>query len=649
MVLILVAISCMACLLGIAACTDKPAGDGGNGQGSVQTPPEEKPDDAEKPSEGNKPTEPEKPTVVEVTGVTLNNTTLLLEVGDAETLTATVAPNNATDKTVIWKSSEVTVAKVENGKVTALKAGTATITAMAGSESATCKVTVIGKPLPHMHQLTLVPAKPVDCEEDGSMAYYTCVCGKWFSDYAAKNEITDKNTVTIKATGHSYSKEWTSDETQHWHKADCKHIEKISDKSDHNFADGICTECGYDSNKYVTLYTVSVEIRQIGRIKIDSYNKIQPPDDIKSNPDSEIYYDGWFYDKDKTKPVKDFIFTKNTDIYTTAFDVANAEYFTFETVNGEATITGLSRLGRQQNLSFLKVLVIPRRYNELPVTGIGDSVFKDWHMISLIITNDIKTIDEFAFRDCDSLQYVIFSDGLKNIGKCAFFDCDLLRAVTLPDGLNSIGEYAFSDCVSMRELVIPKSVASIGKDAFYHCGKLIVYCEAAAKPSGWDSQWSYTGRVIWDCRNNDKDKNGFSYTTENGIRYAVKDEVADIIEGSDFDSVIPATITYKGKEYKVTSIGSGAFMGCSLWNITIPDSVTTIDGRAFRECTNLKSITLYAGLTSIGEYAFSGCTALKSITFYGTSAQWRAIKKGVNWNYPTGDYIVYCDDWDIHK
>ena len=79
---------------------------------------------------------------VAIESVTLNKTELTLNVGDEETLTATVAPDDATDKTVTWSSDNTAVATVANGKVTAVSAGTATITAKAGGKSATCAVTV---------------------------------------------------------------------------------------------------------------------------------------------------------------------------------------------------------------------------------------------------------------------------------------------------------------------------------------------------------------------------------------------------------------------------------------------------------------------------------------------------------------------------
>ena len=84
-------------------------------------------------------------TSVAVTGVTLNKTALTLNIGASETLSATVAPADATNKKVTWKSSDAAVATVDtNGKVTAVKAGeaTTTVTTEDGGKTATCKVTV---------------------------------------------------------------------------------------------------------------------------------------------------------------------------------------------------------------------------------------------------------------------------------------------------------------------------------------------------------------------------------------------------------------------------------------------------------------------------------------------------------------------------
>lgn len=81
-------------------------------------------------------------TPVAVSGISLSQTTITLDKGKTAALTATVAPENATDKTVIWSTSNEKVATVSNGTVTAVAKGTATITAKAGDKTATCTVTV---------------------------------------------------------------------------------------------------------------------------------------------------------------------------------------------------------------------------------------------------------------------------------------------------------------------------------------------------------------------------------------------------------------------------------------------------------------------------------------------------------------------------
>ena len=82
---------------------------------------------------------------VEVTEVTLDKTEISLTEGETAQLTASVKPDDAADKSVTWTSSDPTVAAVSDGKITALSAGKATITATAGGKSATCVVTVTAK------------------------------------------------------------------------------------------------------------------------------------------------------------------------------------------------------------------------------------------------------------------------------------------------------------------------------------------------------------------------------------------------------------------------------------------------------------------------------------------------------------------------
>ncbi len=85
--------------------------------------------------------------LVSVTSISLNQSSLLLHVNDTENLIATVLPNNATDKTLIWSSSNPNIATVENGKVTARNVGTAIITVsnLDDTVKTTCEVSVSEK------------------------------------------------------------------------------------------------------------------------------------------------------------------------------------------------------------------------------------------------------------------------------------------------------------------------------------------------------------------------------------------------------------------------------------------------------------------------------------------------------------------------
>ena len=87
--------------------------------------------------------------MIPVSGITLSHTSATLVEGESLTLSATVTPADATDKTVTWSSSDETVATVDaNGLVKAIAPGTAVITAKAGDKSATCTLTVEKKVIP---------------------------------------------------------------------------------------------------------------------------------------------------------------------------------------------------------------------------------------------------------------------------------------------------------------------------------------------------------------------------------------------------------------------------------------------------------------------------------------------------------------------
>ena len=143
----------------------------------------------------------------------------------------------------------------------------------------------------------------------------------------------------------------------------------------------------------------------------------------------------------------------------------------------------------------------------------------------------------------------------------------------------------------------------------------------------------------------------------NGIKYRLDEEIltAEVIElkddlehdetkltaeklmkmifnGYEGDVIIPETVVFNERTYRVTSIGEKAFAGSlSLKSVTIPDSVTSIGEKAFNDCKKLKSIVIPDAVTSIGEYAFVGCESLTTKVEIGEK-----IIDGIK-------YLLYCN------
>ena len=127
-----------------------------------------------------------------------------------------------------------------------------------------------------------------------------------------------------------------------------------------------------------------------------------------------------------------------------------------------------------------------------------------------------------------------------------------------------------------------------------------------------------------------------------GIYYNINSDgtsVSVTYKGSSFNSyaneyssavTIPASVTYSGRTYSVTSIGADAFDSCSgLTSVEIPNSVISIGNYAFRECSGLKSVSIGTSVTEIGQGAFAFCSGLtsveipNSVTSIGSSAFWK--------------------------
>ena len=131
-----------------------------------------------------------KEPVINVTSISLNLSKMTMEVGDQRTISASVVPSNATDKTVIWKSSNPSVATVNGGIVKAVSNGKTTIIASSadGEVSAPCEVTVA---CIHVYQQTVYPA---NTKSNGRIVTRCIKCGNESSVpiYAIQNVSLSK-------------------------------------------------------------------------------------------------------------------------------------------------------------------------------------------------------------------------------------------------------------------------------------------------------------------------------------------------------------------------------------------------------------------------------------------------------------------------
>ena len=168
---------------------------------------------------GNTPggdTPEDKPATVQVTGITLDKTEVSIKEGESVTLTPTVKPDNATNKAVTWTSGNESVATVDSdGKVTGVKAGTATIIAATqdGGKIATCAVTVnaltvlvtgitldTSLDLEEGKSVTLIATVKPDNAFDKSLTWSSSNESVATVDQNGKVTAKSKGTATIKAT-----------------------------------------------------------------------------------------------------------------------------------------------------------------------------------------------------------------------------------------------------------------------------------------------------------------------------------------------------------------------------------------------------------------------------------------------------------------
>lgn len=254
----------------------------------------------------------------------------------------------------------------------------------------------------------------------------------------------------------------------------------------------------------------------------------------------------------------------------TEYNPSSESDFLFRIQNECAIITGY--------LGSSKEVALPITNRGSLVVGIDDQAFMNTPIESITFPSNIIWIGERAFSGCADLNCVTFSEGLQAIEACAFENCKALRQVQLPYSTTWLGDKAFWGCTNLSTIYIHSSMLSKGKNTKPETAEFIDYKQGPL--------YKYRIITLWG-------KNGVSLT-----RYLGEDSIV----------IVPSSIG----GYPVIQIGEGCFRGSSLSEVTLPQSVMSIDDAAFSDCSSLQRISM-PGVEQIGKAAFSGCTLLNSI------------------------------------
>lgn len=235
------------------------------------------------------------------------------------------------------------------------------------------------------------------------------------------------------------------------------------------------------------------------------------------------------------------------------------------------------------------------------VSEIGEEAFLNCNELREITLPDTLTIISMGmFHGCSSLKTVNMPNSITIIEDQAFWDCGEIETINIPENVKKIGNMAFDGCCSLKYVIIPESVMQIGSSAFATVHTTVLYCETKSKPTGWNSSW-WNGNcpVVWDCKNNSTDENGYIYIEKDGLNYGIKDNEAYLIGQSinlSGEIVIPEKFTYNNNTYTVTKIDQRAFINCrSIASVFIPKSVTSIGYATFSQCS---AMTIYCEVES---------------------------------------------------
>jgi len=271
-------------------------------------------------------------------------------------------------------------------------------------------------------------------------------------------------------------------------------------------------------------------------------------------------------------------------------------------------ITGFDRWGMWNLKKYIKELEIHGNAG----MNMPEQCFYDVPNIESVVISGAVDVPRDMFGKCTGLKKVTLKNGVRSIGEDAFRDCSSLEGVIFENTvLEKISDGAFWGCSALSSIALPDSVTEIERNAFFETGLRNIQLPEKLTLIG--------GGAFCNCKNLKQ--------------VQLPPQLKELGEGAFFNCENLAQIQLPSQ---LNKLGTDAFRDCtSLDKIDIPAGLKQIESDTFCN-TGLTSVTLHEGLTKIEDWAFHDCLKLKKIRIPKSVTDIGELALGIRYNMGNG-------------
>ena len=271
-------------------------------------------------------------------------------------------------------------------------------------------------------------------------------------------------------------------------------------------------------------------------------------------------------------------------------------------------ITGFDRWGMWNLKKYIKELEIHGNAG----MNMPEQCFYDVPNIESVVISGAVDVPRDMFGKCTELKKVTLKNGVRSIGEDAFRDCSSLESVIFENTvLEKISDGAFWGCSALSSIALPDSVTEIERNAFFETGLRNIQLPEKLTLIG--------GGAFCNCKNLKQ--------------VQLPPQLKELGEGAFFNC---ENLTQIQLPAQLNKLGTDAFRNCtSLDKIDIPAGLTQIGPDTFCN-TGLTSVTLHEGLTKIEDGAFHDCLKLKKIRIPKSVTDIGELALGIRYNMGNG-------------